>query len=602
MEKAIPRRQKKKKGYFKTMYALTKGHRFMFYFGFFLQFFAVSFILLSTLLNKVLVDTLTNSPPTGPIDRFLTNVLGGQEFLRANLWVFAIIILGFGVGRSLINVARNIMRGALESSIMREMQLKLFYHLERLPYPEIKKMKNGDIIQTATRDEEILRTFIIRQLNMMTYTIEMVIFSFLILSTISLKIALSTIIILPIMAIYSFFTIRKVRKLYRITDDSEGLMTAKIEENLNAVRVVKAFNNETYEIDDFEKYLTDYEGKFLKWRKFAAFYYASSDIFIFGQIALSLIFGVYLGLTGEISPGTLVVAVSYTGMIVWPVRQFAQILSNLARAVVSVDRIRLILGIPIEDIDSGETPEIHGHIVFKDAKFHYEDDDEAVIHDFNLDISPGETIAIMGKTGSGKSTLAHILSRLYEYTEGSITIDGVELKNIQKKHLRSHIATVLQEPFLFSRTILNNLKIANKKATENEIIRATSIADIHQTIVGFEKGYDTPVGEKGVTLSGGQKQRLAIARTIINEAPILIFDDSLSAVDTETDINIRSALKKRAQNTTTLIITHRVSTAKDANRIIVLEDGRISQIGNHDELINQDGLYRRIYDIQTRII
>lgn len=602
MEKAIPRRQKKKKGYFKTMYALTKGHRFMFYFGFFLQFFAVSFILLSTLLNKVLVDTLTNSPPTGPIDRFLTNVLGGQEFLRANLWVFAIIILGFGVGRSLINVARNIMRGALESSIMREMQLKLFYHLERLPYPEIKKMKNGDIIQTATRDEEILRTFIIRQLNMMTYTIEMVIFSFLILSTISLKIALSTIIILPIMAIYSFFTIRKVRKLYRITDDSEGLMTAKIEENLNAVRVVKAFNNETYEIDDFEKYLTDYEGKFLKWRKFAAFYYASSDIFIFGQIALSLIFGVYLGLTGEISPGTLVVAVSYTGMIVWPVRQFAQILSNLARAVVSVDRIRLILGIPIEDIDSGETPEIHGHIVFKDAKFHYEDDDEAVIHDFNLDISPGETIAIMGKTGSGKSTLAYILSRLYEYTEGSITIDGVELKNIQKKHLRSHIATVLQEPFLFSRTILNNLKIANKKATENEIIRATSIADIHQTIVGFEKGYDTPVGEKGVTLSGGQKQRLAIARTIINEVPILIFDDSLSAVDTETDINIRSALKKRAQNTTTLIITHRVSTAKDANRIIVLEDGRISQIGNHDELINQDGLYRRIYDIQTRII
>ena len=562
----------------------------------------MSFIFLSTLLNKVLVDTLTNSPPTGPIDRFLTNVLGGQEFLRANLWVFAIIILGFGVGRSLINVARNIMRGALESSIMREMQLKLFYHLERLPYPEIKKMKNGDIIQTATRDEEILRAFIIRQLNMMTYTIEMVIFSFLILSTISLKIALSTIIILPIMAIYSFFTIRKVRKLYRITDDSEGLMTAKIEENLNAVRVVKAFNNETYEIDDFEKYLTDYEGKFLKWRKFAAFYYASSDIFIFGQIALSLIFGVYLGLTGEISPGTLVVAVSYTGMIVWPVRQFAQILSNLARAVVSVDRIRLILGIPIEDIDSGETPEIHGHIVFKDAKFHYEDDYEAVIHDFNLDISPGETIAIMGKTGSGKSTLAHILSRLYEYTEGSITIDGVELKNIQKKHLRSHIATVLQEPFLFSRTILNNLKIANKKATENEIIRATSIADIHQTIVGFEKGYDTPVGEKGVTLSGGQKQRLAIARTIINEAPILIFDDSLSAVDTETDINIRSALKKRAQNTTTLIITHRVSTAKDANRIIVLEDGRISQIGNHDELINQDGLYRRIYDIQTRII
>lgn len=595
-------KKSKQKGYFKTMYALTKGHRGMFYLGFFLQFFAVSTILLSTLLNKVLVDTITSEPPTGIIDTFLTRLLGGQVFLRNNLWVFSIIVLGFGLGRTLINIARNIMRGALESTIMREMQLKLFYHLERLPYTEIKKLNNGDVIQTVTRDEEVLRNFIIRQTNMMTYTLEMVLLSFLILSTVSLKMALSTVIILPIMAIYSYFTIRQVSQLYRKADDSEGMLTDKIEENLNAVRVVKAFNNEIHEIADFDKYLADYEEKFLNWRKFAAFYYASSDIFIFGQIALSLIFGLYLGLTGEISPGTLVVAVSYTGMIVWPVRQFAQILSNLARAVVSVDRIRLILGLPLEDIDSGEKPEIKGRITFDHASFHYEDGDEAVIRDFSLDIQPGETIAIMGKTGSGKSTLAYLLSRLFDYSSGSIKIDGVELRSIQKKHLRSHVATVLQEPFLFSRSILNNLKIANKKASEREIIRATSIADIHATIVGFEKGYETPVGEKGITLSGGQKQRLAIARTIINQVPILIFDDSLSAVDTETDLNIRNALKSRAVDTTTLIITHRVATAKDANRIVVLDEGKIAQVGTHEQLIQEEGLYRRVYEIQTRII
>lgn len=593
---------KKKKGYFKAMYDLTKGHRFNFYFSFVLQIFGVLFILLSTMISKVLVDTINQDPPSGPIDRFLTNLLGGQDFLRTNLWVFAIIVLGLGVGRSIINVARNIMRSYLDAVIMKEAKLRLFYHLERLPFAEIKKMKNGDIIQTATRDEEVLRIFITRQLTMMTYTVEMVLFSFIILATISLKIALSTIIILPIMAIYSYFTISKVRALYRETDDSEALLTGKIEENLNAVRVVKAYNNETHEIREFDKSLNHYADKYLKWRRFAAFYYASSDIFIFGQIVLSLIYGLYLAFSGEISAGTLFVAVSYTGMIVWPVRNFATILSDLARAVVSVDRIRLIMDIPLEDIDSGLTPEIKGHIVLKNAGFHYEDDDEIILKNLNLEIKPGETIAIMGKTGSGKSTLAHILSRLHEYTEGSITIDGVELNQIQKKHLRSNIATVLQEPFLFSRSILNNLKIAKKSATEQEIHRATTIADIHNTIISFEKGYDTPVGEKGVTLSGGQKQRLAIARTIINEVPILIFDDSLSAVDTETDINIRTALKTRAENTTTLIITHRVATAKDADRIIVLENGSIAAIGTHEELINIPGLYQRVYEIQSRIL
>lgn len=590
------------KKYFKIMYAMTEGFRLRYFFGFVLLFFAVILMLLSSFLSKILVDTLMGDAPIGYIDVLLTRLLGGQAFLRDNLWVFSIIILGFGLARALINIQRMIIRGSLNTSIGKVMQLRLFRHIERLPYPVLKKSKSGDIIQTCTRDEEVLRRFVINEVNMIMYTLFIVIFAFLILYSINWMIAVASILILPIMAIYSFFLIKEVRRRYKKTDDSEGLMTAKIEENLSSVRVVKAYNNENHEISEFEKYLKDYEKKFIHWRKASSFYFASTDILVFGQITLAGLFGIYLAYNKAISPGTLWLAISFVSMIVWPVRQVATILSNLARAVVSMDRINLILHQPVEDIDTGLTPTIKGGITFENTGFQYDDGNETILKNINLNIKAGETIAIMGKTGSGKSTLSHLLTRLYDYTEGSIKIDGVELKDIQKRHIRLNIATVLQEPFLFSKTIINNLRVANKGASEEAIFRAAQIADIHQTIVGFKQGYETPVGEKGVTLSGGQKQRLAIARTIINEVPILVFDDSLSAVDTETDLHIRSALKTRAANTTTLIITHRIATAKDADRIIVLEDGTITQSGTHNELIEQDGLYKRVYDIQTRMI
>jgi ATP-binding cassette subfamily B protein len=401
---------------------------------------------------------------------------------------------------------------------------------------------------------------------------------------------------------YAFFYIKKVRQLFRITEDSDGLVSAKIEETLSGIRLVKAFNNEQYEMDEFDHHLFDYRDKFIQWRKASSFFFASSDIFVFGQIILTTLFGIYLTIIGEVAISIVVVAFEFVSMVVWPVRDVATTLSNFSQTMASIDRLNLILKQPLEDIDSGARPSIKGAISFKDMSFHYDDTDEAILNQINLDIQAGETIAIMGKTGSGKSTLSHLLTRLYDYTSGSITIDGIELNTIAKSYVRHQIATVLQEPFLFSKSIINNLKIANKNASTEDIQNAAKIADIHHNILSFKEGYETRVGEKGVTLSGGQKQRLAIARTIINQAPILVFDDSLSAVDTETDINIRTALKKRQASSTTLIITHRVATAKDADRIIVLDQGRIAQLGTHEQLLKQDGLYRRIYDIQTRMV
>jgi ATP-binding cassette subfamily B protein len=588
--------------YFKILFKFTKGYRVLYLTSFVILFFALSFLLLSTFMTKVLIDTLQNIPPSGPVDTFLTNILGGQPFLRDNLWLFSVIILGLGFSRALMFFSRLIMRGLMDVNIGRDIQLDLFYHIERLPYSFIKKNKSGDLIQTSTRDLDIVRRFLVRQINSIVYTIFLTSIAFALLMSISWQIAVSSTIVLPVMFLYSYFLIRKVKKLFKVTEDSDGLVSAKIEEVLSGIRLVKAYNNENFEINDFDEHLQDYRKKFIKWRLATSFFFSSTDIMVFGQIAFTSLFGLYLTLSGVIGLGTLVIALQFVTMVVWPVRDVAMTLSNLAQAIASIDRLNVILNQPLEDIESGVRPDIKGEITFENMSFNYDDSDEVVLKNISFTVKPGETIAIMGKTGSGKSTLSHLLTRLYDYSSGSIKIDGHELNTIAKEHIRRQIATVLQEPFLFSKTIINNLKIANRNATIEDIQKAAQIADIHQSIVNFKDGYDTKVGEKGVTLSGGQKQRLVIARTIISKAPILVFDDSLSAVDTETDINIRSALKQRQEQSSTLIITHRVATAKDADKIIVLEQGRIVQMGNHEQLIKEDGLYRRIYDIQTRMV
>ena len=588
--------------YIKLLYRFTKGYRKRYLLSFLILFFALTFLLLANFSTKILVDTLQRIEPSGPIDTFLTNLLGGQAFLRSNLWILAVFILLLGGARALMFFSRLLIRGFMDVNLGKDIQLDLFYHIERLPYAYIKKNKSGDLIQTCTRDLDIVRNFLVRQVNSIVYTFFLTTIAFSILLTVSWEIALSSTIVLPFMFLYSLILIKRVRKLFKVTEDSDGLVSAKIEETLSGIRLVKAYNNETYEIQDFKDHLMDYKMKFIKWRLTSSFFFSSTDILVFGQIALTSAFGVYLTATGNISLGTFVVALQFVGQVVWPVRDVAMTLSNLAQAMASIDRLNTILNQPLEDIESGVRPVIQGAIEFNNMSFNYDDSDEVVIKNFSLIIKPGETIAIMGKTGSGKSTLSHLLTRLYDYSSGSVKVDGVELKTIAKEHIRRQIATVLQEPFLFSKTIINNLKIANSTATAEDIQKAAQIADIHKSIINFKDGYDTRVGEKGVTLSGGQKQRLVIARTIISKAPILVFDDSLSAVDTETDMNIRAALKKRQEQSTTLIITHRVATAKDADKIVVLDQGKIAEVGTHDQLIKQPGLYKRIFDIQTRMV
>jgi ATP-binding cassette subfamily B protein len=289
--------------------------------------------------------------------------------------------------------------------------------------------------------------------------------------------------------------------------------------------------------------------------------------------------------------------------MIWPVRSLGRILSDLSKTLVASGRVKDILAAePETDPPEALTPELKGDICFKNVSFNY--GKEPVLKDISFTLKPGENLAILGATGSGKSTMVHLLSRLYDLKddEGLITIDGIDIRKIARPHLRRHIGLCLQEPFLFSKTVKDNIALAKPELTIEEVRSAAAVAMVDDTIQDFAEGYNTLIGERGVTVSGGQKQRIAIARMLAGNPPVMIFDDSLSAVDTETDSKIRQALRRRVKNAAVIIISHRISSLMQADKILVLKDGIVEELGSHEELLKQDGTYRRIFDLQRGVM
>jgi ATP-binding cassette subfamily B protein len=405
----------------------------------------------------------------------------------------------------------------------------------------------------------------------------------------------------PIVFVFSLVFFRKVIENFRRTDEAEGAMTATMQENLTGMRVVRAFGRQKFEVEKFDKKSSDYRDKAYYMMRIMAIYWGASDLMCMIQTGVVLLFGAFFAANSLVTLGTVTAFLQYEEMLLWPVRQLGRLLSDMGRMFVALDRIDEILRQHVEaDAPDSVEPPLDRDIVFDHVSFVY-DGGVDVLRDVSFTVKAGSTVALLGPTGSGKSTLMLLLQRLYDYDSGSITIGGVELKTIKKKYLRSRVGIVLQEPFLYSRSVRDNVAIVDPSMEDALVHEASSIAHIHDVILSFDKGYDTIVGERGVTLSGGQKQRVAIARTLARENDVLIFDDSLSAVDTQTDAAIRKALGERTQSTTTFIISHRVTTLSEADLILVLEDGRIAQQGTHDELIEQEGLYKRIHGIQNQL-
>ena len=583
---------------FKRLYALTKGNRHLYLVAVISIFMIVTISLIPALIISFTVDNaILGYEPITFVHRFFYNWIG-PSFVRYNLWVPFVMIVSITLVRISFGYTNNRIQAIASENMAKEMRDKLYDHLQKLPYNYHVKAQTGDLIQRVTSDVENIRNFIAAQINEMIRTLFLSIISLLVLFNLNVTLALISSVVLPIMLIASYIFNKKMKKAFLNQDEKEGELFETIQENLTAVRVVRAFGRSKYELEKFTKRNDEFRDLGARLFKIRAVYWMCSDFIGLTQIAATLVFGSIFALNGYMTVGTLMIFTLYGNNLVWPIRNLGRILADMGRMGVSLDRIDEIFNEEIEDEETHKkSPTLNADIKFENVNFSYEDDKE-VLKNLNLEIKKGETIAILGATGSGKSTIMHLLLRLYDISEGNITIGDIPIKDISKKHLREKIGLVLQEPFLYSRTIEENLKMAKNIVQTEEVIKATKTAKAHDFIETFEKKYETMLGERGVTLSGGQRQRVAIARTIIKHSEILIFDDSLSAVDTETDAAIREELGKKAENTTTIIISQRITTLKEADKIFVMEKGAITDIGTHETLIKKEGLYKKIWDIQ----
>lgn len=561
--------------------------------------------LIRTTVDGILGDNELKLP------EFLMNRIasvGGVGYLRDRLWLIGgllVIMALFSVAFRYLFMLFNA-RGA--ESLVETMRNRLFSHIQRLPFSWHMQNQTGDIIQRCTSDVDMVKNFVSEQLTSVFRIVILIILSLFFMFSMNPRLTLVALASIPIIIAYSAYFHSKIGRQFMICDENEGILSTIAQENLTGVRVVRAFGREKYEKDRFEKQNNIYTNLWIKLCGFMALFWGAGDLISGLQVMLIVILGAVFCVRGSMTAGEFIAFISYNAMLTWPIRSLGRMISEMSKAGVSIERIRYIMNSDAEqdkpeaELAGEGTPEMRGDIEFHNVSFSY--GDAPILSDISFKIPQGTTFGILGGTGSGKSTLMHLLNRLYDLPKenGRITIGGVDIADMKGSWVRSHIGMVLQESFLFSRTIAENIGITRRGMSLSDIRWAASIACVDEAISEFSKGYDTVVGERGVTLSGGQKQRTAIARMLTQRTPIMVFDDSLSAVDSETDAKIRQALKRNLGDSTVILISHRVTTLMQAECILVLDKGRVAELGSHEELIKKkDGIYRRIYDMQMTL-
>lgn len=536
------------------------------------------------------------------LPQFLLNWYNNIDDLLTCLLMVGVSMILLQSVRSVMRFLDNYYQGALAHYIGYDMRIELYDHIMSLSYTYHNHSDIGDLIQRSTSDVDQTSTFISSMIPGLIDIFVTVFIGAYRVYQISPILMWVSLVSMPITAISSIVYFRYCNNAFDKIEKSESKMTTIIQENVNSARVVRAFANEKYEFEKMDIANKDYTEKNGKFNTVMAIFWGCSDFLVFLQYALTMSVGIFLAKDNLLSSADIVAALLLMGMLIWPMRGLGRIIASFGKASVAATRIDEVLGQKSEfEINGSLTPNITGNIEFKNVSFQFEDDSKTLLNNVSFRINAGETIAIVGRTGSGKSTICNILTRMLEINSGDILIDGVSIKDIDKKHLRRNIKLVLQDPFLFSKTIYENVAIANPQLPTEIVYEAAKTASIHQEIEKFERGYRTIVGEKGTTLSGGQKQRIAIARMLTTDSNVIIFDDSLSALDTQTDLMIRKALKKKSDSQTMIIITHRSTTAKEADKIIVLDNGSVAQIGTHNELVKVDGLYKELWGIQGEL-
>jgi ATP-binding cassette subfamily B protein len=567
-----------------------------------LPYFAATLSLAVSALAKTLTYLL--------LRYFADDVLTQGKYIGNSLTgTFLWIAVGF-VGLAAVEGAFSFLSGRLAAytaeGITRRLRDFLFDHIQRLSFSYHATTPTGDLIERVTSDVDALRRFFSEQGIGIGRIVLLFVINFIAILNLNVKLGLLSVIAIPFMLLVSMWFFKKVTKRFEEYQAQEAVLSTTLQENLTGVRVVKAFGRQEYEKGKFEKdNWTKYvKGKFLLLMH--SMFWPLSDIVLGLQMLFGFVYAATMAINGEITVGMYIAYVGLVVWLIWPIRNLGRIIVNASSGMVSYGRLMEVVRQAREPLFDGKLqPEgpVKGELVFENVSFTYSDGKDDVLKNVYFQVKPGQAVALLGSTGSGKSSLVNLLPRFHQYTGGRILLDGVELTDYSRAYLRKQIGIVEQEPFLFSRSIRENITYGvGREVSQEEVERAAKAAAIHDVILSFPDGYNTLVGEKGVTLSGGQKQRVTIARTLLKNPRILILDDSTSSVDTETEASIRDALNELMENRTTFIIAHRIQSVMIADLILVLDKGEVIQMGTHEELVSQmDGMYRRIYDIQTRI-
>lgn len=595
-----------------TLWSLTRGHRGRYLLAIGAMVLTNLFMFAPPLLGKYAIDTITAADfsQAAPILDRLALWLADQptdsgpvftpSLASYYLWLSAAAAVLLTLFAGYFTYARGRLAALASEGIVRRLRERIYAHLHDLPAPYYDAADTGDLVQRASSDVETVRVFMASDVVEIGRSLILVICVVPVLFSLNSTLAWYSLMLMPLLVLGAYVFFQKVKAVFQVTDEAEAELTATLQENLTGIRVVRAFNRQDYEIDRFAEKNAFFRDQNHRLIVLMGLYWGTSDFFALLQIGLVLFLGGYLVVDGTMTVGTLFAFMTYEAMVIWPVRQLGRVLTDSGKAVVSLGRINEVLGSKPEPARPiPPVARVSGAITIQGLTFSYGDAD--ALRDINLAISAGETIGIVGAPGSGKSTLIRLLLGLYPYQQGSVQLDGIEIRDSDRHWLRQQISVVLQDPFLYSRSIRQNLLVGKPDANGEELDQALQDAAVVETLAKFNAGLDAAVGERGVTLSGGQRQRLALARALLKQPPVLILDDSLSAVDLATEAHILEALRRRAGAQTTLIVAHRLSSVAHADRIMVMQDGAIAQIGHHNELAQTPGPYQKLCQLQLAL-